>query len=358
MMYAPVQIKWGVLGTASIAKRKFIPAIQHTSNSTLYAIASRDSEKLACFKGIADKLYSSYDALLMDESVDAVYIPLPNHLHCEWAIKALNAGKHVLCEKPIAMNYEECKQMAQAAKDNGRFLMEAFMYRHSDKCKTIKEIIESDILGDIQYISSTFGFDINDPANVRLRKKTGGGALFDMGCYSINLIDMIADICGAKLDSKDAAFITRKDMDGRYVDVRCNARLNYDNGMTCSACSYFDAMPQDFTLIQGRNGALWIPWMFNESSIPMRIQVYDYASDPACAQAEIMFMQVRYFREMQIDYGQSDSYANEIYDMARAILTRTPTSFPIEASLRNMKTISEIYERMYVNEKSPARPRF
>lgn len=352
------KVKWGILGAATIAVNKGIPAIERSENSMLYAIASRSREKLSPFKGKCEKLYDSYYALLEDPEVQAVYIPLPNHLHCEWTIKALQAGKHVLCEKPIAMNYDECCRMAEAAKSSGRYLMEAFMYRHTDKAKKIIEIVKSGVLGEIQYITSTFGFDINDPTNVRLCKRTGGGALFDLGCYSINLIDMIAEACGTKLESSHAYFVTRKDMYGDYVDVRCNATLNYDNGMTCSACSFFDAMPQDLTLVVGRKGSLWLPWMFNDSSIPMKLQFYDYEADPDCHNKEIMFMQVKYFYEHLEDYNQCDSYCREVSDLSRAILNNEPTTFPFEASLRNMKTITDLYSTMGINEKSPAKPRY
>lgn len=348
----------GILGTASIASRQVIPALMRSENCEFHAIASRSESKLELFKDLCQKKYTSYDQLLDDPEIEAVYIPLPNHLHCEWTIKALHAGKHVLCEKPLAMDYEECQDMFHAAQESGKLLMEAFMYRHTNKARRIVEIIESGVLGEIKHISSTFGFDINDPKNVRLCKRTGGGALFDLGCYSINLIDMIAESCRTEIEHSNAYFITRKDMFGDYIDVRCNAILNYDNGMSCSACSFFDGTPQDLTLVIGRKGTLWLPWMFSDSPVPMRVQSYDYNADPNCSNQEIMFMQPRYFNDHLEDYASCDSYGNEVADFSHAILTESSPGFSIQASLRNMKTISNLYTYMTINEKSPSCMRY
>jgi xylose dehydrogenase (NAD/NADP) len=352
------KIKWGVLGIATIARTQVIPAIERSKNSELYAIASSVPKKSSDYKDRCKKIYNSYEALLADPEVEVVYIPLPNHLHCEWTIKALNAGKHVLCEKPLAMTYAECVEMEQAAKKNNRILMEAFMYRHAEKINKVREIIKSGELGSIQYVYSAFGFDINDPQNVRLRKKTGGGALFDLGCYPINFFNFMASLTNTTLESANAFFVTRKDIDGDYVDVRCNAMLNYENGMTCSALSWFDGLPYHTSVIIGSDRGLVIPYTYSDDPVPMTLIKYDYERDPLCQGKEIMFINEDYVVREEIIVPQSDQYCLEVTELSNAILEGRETSFPIEESLQNMKTIEMLYAGMKPNEKSPAKPRF
>lgn len=351
------KIKWGVLGTAKIAVTQGIPAIMRSDNSELCAIASRSSEKLKQFEGLCPNLYDSYDKLLENPEIQAVYIPLPNHLHCEWVIKALSAGKHVLCEKPLAMTYDECVRMADCAEKNGKILMEAFMYRHTGKSKLVADIVKSGRLGEIRYVRSEFGFEINDPYNIRLRKKTGGGALFDMGCYPINFCNWIARLTGTKIESADAYFVTRKDIDGDYVDVRCNARINYENGMTAVAASWFDSTPFQYAEIVGRKAMLKVPCTYTDDPVPLTLKWYDYENDPMCRDAEIMFLDREYFVEKEFPVETGDRYCREVCELSSAILENRETVFPVKESLINMKLIEDLYRTMEPNEKSVATPR-
>lgn len=335
------KVKWGVLGAATVARNLVIPGMQRAENTEFYAIASRDIRKIQQYKDQCTKLYDSYDALLEDPEIEAVYIPLPNNLHCEWTVKAAQHKKHILCEKPMAMTYEECVKMAEAAKENGVYLMEAFMYRHTYKTKKICEIVRSGVLGEIHYINSVHGFDINDPKNVRLRKETGGGALFDMGCYSINFMDMIMEIEGAHLVSADAHFVTRGD-----VDVRCNANLVYSNGCFCNAASWFDSQPLVETYIVGKKGVLRIPYSFSDDPLPMTLSYYDFQADPACQGKEIMIINPEYVRSETVPFEESDRYSFEVRELSRAILEETAPSFSIDASLRNMKVMEQLYSMM------------
>lgn len=187
-------IKWGVLGTAGIAERCTIPGILNAKDSELYAIAGRSLEKAEAFQerfGF-EKAYQGYDALLADGAVDAVYIPLPNDIHCEWVIKALNAKKHVLCEKPIAMNESELRLMFRTAKENGVVLMEAFAYLHSPYISRLKALIADGEIGKIDYIDTAFltqGYS----EDFRLYKEYGGGGIYDIGCYSTSMILTLVD---------------------------------------------------------------------------------------------------------------------------------------------------------------------
>lgn len=182
------KIKWGVLGTADIAKGCTIPGMQQAENCELYAIAGRSLEKAEAFKNQFgfEKAYGSYDELLSDENVQAVYIPLPNQLHLEWTKKALMAQKHVLCEKPLAVNAEEAEEMFRCAHENGVILMEAFAYLHSPIVQAVKEDVEK--LGQLRYMESAFITSDYPLENIRMRRETFGGGTYDLGCYAISQI--------------------------------------------------------------------------------------------------------------------------------------------------------------------------
>ena len=263
------KINWGVIGTAGIAKGQTIPGMQLAENCNLYAIAGRTMEKAKAFQdefGFA-VAYDSYEALLADPNVEAVYIPLSNELHYEWTIKALNAKKHVLCEKPLAPTPAQIKEMFDCAKANGVLLMEAFAYLHSPLMAAIKNELQSGTIGDVQYVESQFITSDYDISNIRMRKETFGGATYDLGCYTTTQIlwlleDMpvkvqaIADFSDHGIDTytsgllkfadgKKATFIcamilaTDKDrridclrVHGSLGDIRTDARFNQCGELT------------------------------------------------------------------------------------------------------------------------------
>jgi len=179
-----MSIRWGFLGAGWIATKALAPAVHNASNATLYAVASRDSQRSADLN--PTKVYSSYEELLSDPLVDAVYISLTNDVHCEWSIKALNAGKHVLCEKPLAMDANQVESMIQAASANQRLLVEAVWTRWHPRFKRMTEVIKSGSLGEIQGFNSAFTFPASLVGNYRQDLKKGGGSLFDVGPYVIH----------------------------------------------------------------------------------------------------------------------------------------------------------------------------
>jgi len=188
------KLRWGVIGTANIGRRAVNPAIQASANGDLVAIASRDhitALEFAERSGIP-KSYGHYQDLLEDAEIDAVYIPLPNSLHGEWAIHAAKAGKHVLCEKPLGMTESECREMSAAAEAHGVKLMEAFMYRFHPRTQRVLAMVRDGVIGELKMIHSTFTFHLSDPDNIRLRPGFGGGSLMDVGCYCINLSRTVA----------------------------------------------------------------------------------------------------------------------------------------------------------------------
>lgn len=190
------KLRWGVLSTASIGRRSVNPAIRQSKNGDLLAVASRDAERARAFAtetGI-ERHYGSYEALLRDSEIDAIYIPLPNALHREWSMKAAEHGKHVLCEKPLALNAAECREMEAAAQANDTLLMEAFMYRFHPRIQHVARQAQSGALGAVRSIRSTFTFRLTRPHDVRFVQELGGGALYDVGCYCVNVSRTLAGV--------------------------------------------------------------------------------------------------------------------------------------------------------------------
>lgn len=214
------KVKWGVLGTASIARGCTIPGMQMAENCELYAIAGRSMEKAKQFQETFgfEKAYGSYEELLADEEIQAVYIPLPNNLHYEWCVKAMQAGKHVLCEKPLAPTKKQAKELFEAANKAGVLLMEAFAYLHTPYIAALKEELEKEAIGKVDYIESAFMVQSWDPSDIRMHKETYGGAFYDLGCYSLSLmvwllgkapesVRALADYSEENVDLFTAAFL-------------------------------------------------------------------------------------------------------------------------------------------------------
>ena len=184
------KVRWGVLSTAKIGTKKVIPAMQLGEYCKFTAIASRQLEKAqaAARRLGIEKAYGSYEELLADCDVDAIYLPLPNHLHVPWAIKALKAGKHVLCEKPIGLNAAEAQELLEASRKFPRLkVMEAFMYQHHPQWQWAKKRVFEGKIGELRTIQSFFSYYNSDPNNIRNKADTGGGGLMDIGCYCISL---------------------------------------------------------------------------------------------------------------------------------------------------------------------------
>jgi predicted dehydrogenase len=180
-------VKWGILSTADI-NRKVIPGAKASPKVDLVAVASRDQARADEYAGQwqIERAYGSYEALLEDPEIEAVYISLPNTLHCEWSIRALEAGKHVICEKPLSRRTEDVDAAFDAADRADRFLMEAFMYRHNPQTKRLKELVDEGAIGDLRVVRSAFSYGLYDKENIRLRTELEGGALMDVGCYCVS----------------------------------------------------------------------------------------------------------------------------------------------------------------------------
>ncbi len=220
------KVNWGVLGTAGIAKGQTIPGMQLAKNCSLYAVAGRNGEKVLSFKDQFgfEKSYTSYEELLNDPNVEAVYIPLPNSLHFEWVKKALQHGKHVLCEKPLVPTVKEAEELYQTAEENHVLLMEAFAYLHSPFIKKIKEEIDSGAIGDLRYVESQFVTSDYDLSNIRMRRETKGGCTYDLGCYPTSMVTWMT----GKTPEEIKAIGT---FSPEGVDVLTSAIFTYENGI-------------------------------------------------------------------------------------------------------------------------------
>lgn len=231
------RLRWGILGCAVIAERAVIPAIKASSTGELLGIASRDASKAKRKAEQFDipRAYGSYEALLADEDIDAVYIPLPNHLHKPWTLAAAKAGKHVLCEKPLALNAEEAQEMVDRCRDAGVHLAEAFMYRHHPRITRVKEIVASGEIGELRGIRGVFTF--NGAANtddIRYVKEWGGGALFDVGCYPLSASRFIMGVEPEAVTVNAQFSPAHGDVDmmaSGLVEYPGNVSLTFDCGM-------------------------------------------------------------------------------------------------------------------------------
>ncbi len=254
------KVRWGIIGCAGIAKRSVIPGIQQSETGEVAAIASRglDKAKITAEELNIPKAYGSYEELLADPEIDAVYIPLPNHLHKEWTIRAAEAGKHVLCEKPLAMDAREAEEMVDACQKAGVVFAEAFMYRYHPRYNAIRELIKSGEIGEVRGIHGTFTFNnAKDMGNVRYKKEWGGGSLYDVGVYPISAARMILDQ-EPEAATVHAFFSSEHD----DVDMMASGILEFDRGIALTFdCGMWAAFRNEIEIV-GTEGRIEVPSAF------------------------------------------------------------------------------------------------
>ncbi|MCS6800634.1 MAG: Gfo/Idh/MocA family oxidoreductase [Dehalococcoidia bacterium] len=264
------RFRWAVLGPGFVATRAVMPAIARSRNGTLYAVASRDQARAAAAARPFDaaRAYGSYEAALADPEVDGVYIALPNDLHAHWAIRAAEAGKHVLCEKPLAPSAHDASAIAAACAQAGVLLMEAVMYRFHPRSRHIDAIIGAGTLGEPRAIEAAFTFPLRASAGYRLEPDRGGGALLDVGCYGVNAARWIA---GGEPDRVVAL------SKGSPVDWRTDAILGFPGGITAHVLAAFDAYEYQRLTIVGTDGTLsaslaFTAWRHDPTTLQLRTQ--------------------------------------------------------------------------------------
>jgi len=250
------KLRWGVLGTARIV-RKTIPALQETKNGEVVGIASRSGEKARehANKYGVPQSFDSYEALVASPDIDAVYIALPNALHLEWILKSLDAGKHVLCEKPLAMSAAECGEIAGKADQTGLHVLEGFMYRFHPRFEKLQGLLAAEVLGQLTFVHVAHSFDAGGGDNIRWYSGLGGGALFDTGCYCVNMSRMVTGQEPADV----AAFGNYRDAnDGGRIETSIAGMLRFPAG----AISLFDTgvnlERRNFLELTGTEGRLYL----------------------------------------------------------------------------------------------------
>jgi len=322
------ELRWGILSTADIGRHKVGPALQAARRCRVVAVGSRDGERAREYAhalGIA-RAYASYEQVLADPEVDAVYIPLPNHLHAEWTIAAARAGKHVLCEKPLAMNAADAQRMADACQEAGVVLLEAFMYRLHPLWVAVRELVRAGRIGRLEAVQSWFGYYNDDALDIRNIAEYGGGALYDIGCYCINLSRMLfgAEPSGVR------ASMTIDPTAG--VDTLTSAILEFPTGTAQFSCSTRTETDQRVH-IYGTTGRIAVPIPFN---IPPDRQTEITVTTRAARNEGAKTETVR--------FDPLDQYAAQAEEMAGAVLDRQPLQFPSSDAVANMRVIDRIFE--------------
>ena len=322
-------VRWGVLGCSGIGKSRTIPGLLACSNAELYAIAGRNEEKLKAYAEpfAPKKLYTDYQALLDDENVDAVYLPLPNGVHMEWVVKAAKAGKHILCEKPMALTEAQVKDMFAAAKEHGVLLEEAYAFRHAQLVEKVKEIVDSGAIGKIRYLESKHStFDTNRQG-IRYQKGNGGGAVYDVTCYNVSL----------------ASFLLGKDPEDMHVycgfdketgvDTSDAVLLRYEEGVSAMLYAGLDAYPRGCFSILGETGRIDVDHKFNSRGL-CHVRVGKNARP----------QNAEYVDEIITDYTVwvDDNYQMEIQKFSDAVLNGTPLTIAEEESLRTARVCDAI----------------
>jgi predicted dehydrogenase len=320
-------LRFGILSTADIAITKVIPGMRRSALGEVVAIASRDGARAAAVaRDLAiPRAHGSYEALLADPDVDAVYIPLPNHLHAEWAIAAAGAGKHVLCEKPLAMTAADAERMAAAADAAGVHLMEAFMYRHHPSWVAALELVRAGRIGELRAVHSWFSYFNDDQANIRNIRAVGGGALYDIGCYNVSLSRLLFDAEPVHV----AAALDRDPVGG--TDVLTSALLRFPTGIATFTCSTRLESDQQVD-IYGTDGRIRIDIPFNiPPELPTRIHLTHGGEPPVAPDTQTYTFEAK------------DPYAAEVDAFASAILEGRSTPVPATDAVANLRVIERIF---------------
>jgi predicted dehydrogenase len=320
-------VRWGILGVAKIATTKVIPAMQKGAVTRVDAIASRDGVRARAAAAALHipRAHASYEELLADAEIDAIYIPLPNHLHVPWTIRAAEAGKHVLCEKPVAITAADAEELIEVRDRTGVLIEEAFMVRTHPQWLRARDIVRSGRIGPVRSIAGTFSYFNDDAANVRNVSAYGGGALLDIGCYLVNTARMIFEqeprrVCA--LVEQDPAFGT---------DRLTSMLLDFPGGHAVGTCATQMAPGQGVT-ITGTLGRIEIEIPFNAPpDRPTRIIVEGRRAGGNAIERE------------PIEFDICDQYTIQGDLLSEAVRRGAPAPYPLEDSVRNLRVIDALF---------------
>lgn len=312
-------VRWGVLGNAMIARDFMIPAMEASDLCQVTAVASRTAVPASIAPHA--KHYDSYEALLRDPDVDAVYVPVPNALHERWSIEAMRHGKHVLCEKPMACTAAAGERMIRAAEENGVLLREAFMYRCGALFSRMMQIVDAGVLGPIVAMYGCHGYTLNWPSPAREDPALGGGSIYDVGCYVVDCMNAVMSRQGAKL--ADCSTVKRMK---NGVDWNAAAWLRYDNGVVGSLQCWFDAATEQRVMLAGEKGTLMILNLFEGTGGSMYLTVE--------GKTEV------------IQASNANPYQLEAETFSRAILGQGSEWMPLSHTIQNLQTLEGLYNNI------------
>ena len=314
-------LRWGILSTAKIAEQHVVPALHESSEHVVVAVGSRDAERAADWaaaNGIPTS-HGSYEALLADPEVEAVYNPLPNHLHVDWSIAAIEAGKHVLCEKPLGLDTGDAQRLVDAAAQSDVVVMEAFMYRFHPQWLAACEIVQSGAIGEVRTIQTFFSYFNDDPANVRHNPDWGGGALLDIGCYPISQARFVFDAEPERVNGiieRDPAFGT---------DRMTSGMLDFGGGRTATftVATQLDGFQR--TQIVGTAGRIEVDIPVNSpKDRPVAVTVH--TADGVDRR----------------QFGPVDQYAEQASAFGRAVRSGASAPTPLTDAVANMRVIDAV----------------
>ena len=319
------KLRWGVLGTARIV-RKMVPALQKTKNGVVVGIASRSEEKA---KDYADKYglsqaFGSYAALLDSPEVDAVYVALPNALHDEWVIRSLEAGKHVLCEKPLALSAAECEAIKRASEETGFKVLEGFMYRFHSRFEKLQELLQKNVIGKLTFINVAHSFAAEDQGNIRWSSGLGGGALFDVGCYCVNVSRTLAGAEPREL-SAFANYVSAND--GGRVDSSFAGMLRFPAGVTARFDCGVNLERRNYLELVGTQGRLYLDKPFSLLEEDSVIEEHHFSLDSVMHEIK----GANHFTRM----GEA---------FAEAVLNGTPLRYRLDDAVGNAQALAALAE--------------
>jgi predicted dehydrogenase len=323
----PKKIRWGVLSTAAIGVKKVIPAMQQGQYSTVTAIASRDLDKAQQAAKALDipTAYGSYEELLADPNIDAIYNPLPNQLHVPWTAKAAEAGKHVLCEKPFSMTVAEVKSLLPVRNRTGVKIGEAFMIRSFPQWLRLRELLNQGRVGELRSVVGVFSYFNADPANIRNQVEAGGGALMDIGCYLIHASRYA-------FAAEPARVVSRLERDPQmHTDRLTSALLDFPAGQAIFTCST-QLVPYQRVHFLGTRGRIEIEIPFNAPIVrPNRI----FIDDGGDLTGKTITTET---------FPTANQYIMQGDDFSKAILNNTEVPVPLEDAIKNMAVIEAVFK--------------
>ncbi|MEI3612910.1 Gfo/Idh/MocA family protein [Pseudogracilibacillus sp. SO30301A] len=324
------RLNWGVLGAANIAYDEVVPAIRRSSVGNVIAVASRNKEKAKRFN--VSKIYDTYEELLLDDQIDAVYIPLPNALHKKWAIKAIDANKHVLVEKPATISKKDMEEIYEATKRNNVVFMEAFMYQFHSQHEYVKELMALGVIGDYQYVKTHFSFHLDNENDIRLNRELGGGALWDVGCYGVHALTQI-------IGMKPTQVSMVGKVDNKHnVDTTSVCFFTDENNRSAEVSSSFEGSFLDRYEIFGEKGAILVESAFRP----------DVSKDGA-GKVKVTNLEGHVIENKSFT---DDQYLKQIEHFQKCILNNQNPAYKAKDSLEIINYIEKSYQSLHNSSKS------